>query len=276
MNDIEVWKQHPEFWFVEVSTLSRVRTLDRYIANGKGGRRFVKGHVLKQRRDRYGYLLVSFSMNGKLITKKVHRLVAKTFIPNPNNWPQVNHKDNNPANNCVSNLEWCTGEYNIEYREKFGKACNRPVYAVSLKTLEILKFPSQKEAGRQLGIEQTHICAVVKGRRKQTGGYWFIEDKNKITKDKLCEIKDNMRSKGVFAVNLETLEVFKFESQHEAERELRVSQGNINKVFKGKYKQTGGHWFTYVNSNAVEVTRVKFGDSVAHKVEELMTDKEMK
>ena len=67
------------------------------------------------------YAIVYLRINGKTEDWLVHRLVAKTWIPNPNNFPIINHKDNNPLNNSVENLEWCTYSYNILYAEKQGR-----------------------------------------------------------------------------------------------------------------------------------------------------------
>lgn len=174
----EIWRLYPEFDFIEVSTLGRARTLDRVVSNGKGTR-VEKGMILKQWLNKRGYLRVAFRKDSKLVNKPVHRLVAQTFIPNPYNLPQVNHKDCNPQNNSVSNLEWCTPEYNIEYREKYGKSSAEvsgcPVYAVNLDTLEISKFESQREAGRILGIVNQSINSVLKGRLKTTHGYVFAK-----------------------------------------------------------------------------------------------------
>lgn len=189
--DKEIWKAYPEVSFIQGSNLGRVRTVDRYVSDKRYGERFVKGRILKQYRHNNGYLYVHFSVNGKQVNRRVHRLVAQAFIPNPDNLPEVNHRDNNPANNNVSNLEWCTGEYNIAYREKHGVACNHPVIAVDLTTLEVSRFPSQMEASRELGASQSNLNSVIKGQRKTAGGYWFtIADENAVeaTKNKLGDI----------------------------------------------------------------------------------------
>lgn len=173
----EVWKTYSEFSFVEVSTFGRVRTLDRVVPSGLGLTRLIKGHVLKQQDNGHGYLFVGFNMNGKTVTRYVHRLVAQTFIPNPDNLAEINHKDNNPTNNCVINLEWCTHEYNMQYKEKYGKsateAVGHPAFAINLKTSEVLCFQSQSEASRVLGIHVGNINSVIKGRYKTAKGYWF-------------------------------------------------------------------------------------------------------
>ena len=174
----EIWRLYPEFDFIEVSTLGRVRTLDRVVSNGKGTR-VEKGKILKQGLNKNGYLRVAFRKDSKLVNKSVHRLVAHTFLSNQKKLPEINHKDNNKLNNSVSNLEWCSHKYNIEYREKYGKSSAEvsgcPVYAVNLDTLEISKFESQREAGRILGIVNQSINSVLKGRLKTTNGYVFAK-----------------------------------------------------------------------------------------------------
>ncbi|MDR4073140.1 HNH endonuclease [Lactiplantibacillus plantarum] len=191
---IEVWKTYPEFSFVEVSTFGRVRTLDRVVTTKKGTRA-IKGQSLKQQCINSGYMVVYFHINGKTVGRLVHRLVAQTFIPNLNNCPEVNHKDNNPANNCVSNLEWCTHEYNMQYKEKYGKSAEKalghPVFAVNLETLEVLRFPSQYEASRSLGIKHQRINGVIKGKHKTTHGYYFTyADDNAVeaTRDRFDDV----------------------------------------------------------------------------------------
>lgn len=76
---------------------------------------------IKQRLNKDGYKCITVGVNGNRKTERVHRLVAKAFIPNPDNLPEVNHKDFNRANNCVSNLEWCTHNQNIQYTINAGR-----------------------------------------------------------------------------------------------------------------------------------------------------------
>jgi len=121
---------------------------------------------------------VSFRIDGKEVSKLVHRLVAQTFLPNPKSLPQVNHKDCDRANNNVDNLEWCTREDNIAYRDKCGHTAKNnapklPVLAINLATLEVSRFQSRAEASRALRTDQSSIGRVIKGIQKQAGGYWF-------------------------------------------------------------------------------------------------------
>lgn len=188
---MEIWKAHPDIVGIEVSTLGRVRTLDRVISSEKITR-FQKGRVLKQSDNGSGYLKVNIPINGKQAPKKVHRLVAQTFIPNPDNLPQVNHLDCNRADNNVENLEWCDNSYNQKYREKHGisnaESKGHPLFAIKMATLEVLHFSSQQEAGRALGFGQGGIGAVIRGKQEYTNGLWFVNDDDNavdLTKSKL-------------------------------------------------------------------------------------------
>lgn len=177
----EIWKTYPEFDFIQGSNLGRVRTKDRVVTRKNGRKQFIKGRVLKQYRGHGGYMRVDFRVNGKQVHLSVHRVIASCFIPNPIDLPEVNHIDCDRTNNHLNNLEWCTHEYNMQYREKYGvsakksaEALNHPVIAVNLETQEILRFESRSEAARELGADNSTITKVVKGRRyKSTHGYYF-------------------------------------------------------------------------------------------------------
>jgi len=178
--ETEIWKKHPEIVGIEVSTLGGVRTMDRMVPSRGNEMRLAKGKVLNQYENAGGYLYVHFRMNGKLVNRYVHRLIAEAFIPNPDNLPQVNHLDCDRKNNKVENLEFCTVSYNAKYREKFGissaEALGHPVFAMNLASLEVSHFPSQIEASRVLELKQQSINAVIRGKNKQTGGFWFVND----------------------------------------------------------------------------------------------------
>lgn len=104
----EIWKDIPGYeGKYEVSNLGNVRSLN-YNHTGE-----IK--LLKQGTNKKGYKLVNLCKNGKQKCYLIHRLVAMTFIPNPNNLPIINHKDENKVNNNVKNLEWCTIAYNNNY-----------------------------------------------------------------------------------------------------------------------------------------------------------------
>lgn len=98
----------------KVSSFGRILSLPRF--GTKNEAKILKLHVSK----RYGYANVCLCKNNHKVLRRVNRLVAIAFIPNPNNLPEVNHKDGNKLNNNVSNLEWCTNSYNKIHAYKIG------------------------------------------------------------------------------------------------------------------------------------------------------------
>lgn len=103
----------------QVSNLGRIKSLDRRVKDNRRERyQNLKGKQLKFTDNGRGYQLVFLTKESKRINKYVHRLVAETFIPNPKNLPEVNHKDLNKSNNCIDNLEWITNADNKRHYQK--------------------------------------------------------------------------------------------------------------------------------------------------------------
>lgn len=126
----EVWRDVAGYeGLYQVSNQGNVRSIDRTITDGCRTRLY-KGKHLKQFIDHRGYKVVTLSNQGKLKQIKVHRLVAAAFIPNPNGYPEINHKDERKCNNLVENLEWCTTQYNTSY----GTRASRMVATKRMKT----------------------------------------------------------------------------------------------------------------------------------------------
>lgn len=112
---IEEWKDIEGYEGVyQVSNFGNVRSCDRVIKHSPKDY-FQKGGKLKSALSKNGYPMVVLVVHNKRKTINVHRLVAQAFIPNPDNLPQVNHKDEDKTNNNVANLEWCTHKYNVNY-----------------------------------------------------------------------------------------------------------------------------------------------------------------
>ena len=113
---MEIWKPIVGYeGFYEISNKGRVRSLDRviYFRNNKGKRKYL-GKILKPK-YRNGYQFINLNKNKKCQTFSIHRLVALHFIPNPNNYKLVNHKDGIKSNNNIENLEWCDYSYNLKH-----------------------------------------------------------------------------------------------------------------------------------------------------------------
>ena len=156
----EIWRDIKGFeGKYMVSNLGRVKSLN---YNKTGKEKIMKGVP-----DGYGYFQLSLCKEGKVKNCRINRLVAQAFIPNPDNLPEVNHKDKIRTNNRVDNLEWCTTQYNVEYSKA------KAVIGINKVSGLILEFPSANEAKRQTGINQSNIIQCCKGRRNSAGGYYW-------------------------------------------------------------------------------------------------------
>ncbi len=132
------------------------------------------GRVLKPRKNNNGYLHVSLYKNGEPKQFQIHRLVAEAFIPNPENLPEVNHRDEDKTNNSVDNLEWCTHEYNMNYGfriKKVSDKLSKPVYQYSLDGTFVKEWSSTRKVQKQLGYSQGNISACCRGERKTSYGF---------------------------------------------------------------------------------------------------------
>ncbi|ALJ97825.1 HNH endonuclease [Lactobacillus phage CL2] len=166
----EIWKAHPDFKKLEVSTLGRVRS--------------VKGNYYKISLSNKGYLQVVFRMNEKCVSKLVHRLVAQAFVPNPEEKPEVNHLNENRADNRPENLEWCTHSENNNYgahnqrsalTQRTSGHCGKPVLIISPSGIAY-RFVSQSEAARFIGAASSDVNAVVRGKQQKVRGYSIFEN----------------------------------------------------------------------------------------------------
>ena len=190
MTDIEIWKTavyDGELYegLYKVSNLGRILSLN-YRNTGKPD-------LMTPFENEKGYLQVGFWKNGKTNLCLVHRLVAQTFIPNPDNLPEVNHKDEDKTNNFVflnedgtvnkekSNLEWKTHRGNINHgtrNERVSKAftngkLSKRVLQLSLDGELIREWESTHECGRN-GFNQGHVSACCNGKEKSHKGFYWM------------------------------------------------------------------------------------------------------
>lgn len=196
----EIWKDIEGYeGLYQVSDLGNVRSL-----KFSGGN---KVKLLKQNTNR-GYKQVTLRKNGKMKTCKVHRLVAMAFISNPNNYKEVNHKDENPSNNDVSNLEWCTSEYNKNYGTRNERA-------------------SESKRGKHHSEEtKKKISESLKGKYKG---------------------KDSPHAKPILMYNKEGNFIKRFECIHDANEYLGKGRycSNITMCLTGRRKTAYGYIFQY-------------------------------
>lgn len=185
---MEIWKDIKNFeGLYQVSNTGNIRSLDAMI-NCKGAigidEHLRRGKILKKYVGTTGYYTINLSKHSKIKVSRVHRLVAQAFIPNPNNYPCVNHIDGNKLNNNVSNLEWCTYAHNNQeaYRiglkvgsekGKFGKYSkfSKPVLQYSLDGEFVKEWDNAEQVKRELGYCAENIRNVCNGRRRKANGY---------------------------------------------------------------------------------------------------------
>ena len=172
----EIWKDI-EGWegLYQVSNMGRVKSLPRVLMDSKGRRHPVGEKILKPH-DRKGYDSVTLQ-DMRRETYSVHRLVALHFIPNPDNLPIVNHKDENPKNNRADNLEFCTISYNTRYGTGIQRQVANTTYPVksveqiSIDGHHIAYFDSITEASKATGANKSVIVRCCKGKMATAGGY---------------------------------------------------------------------------------------------------------
>lgn len=184
----EIWKNIEGYeGYYQISSTGKIKSLKYHDLKRKIPK------IIKWRITNKGYAQIILSVNNIQKRYSIHRLVALHFIPNPNNYPCVNHKDENPLNNNITNLEWCTYSYNTNYgnciskiKEKsVGKKGSIPVIQKSLNGEFIAEYWSVGEASRVTGISHTTINDCCRGFKKdyknnkiypclQACGYKFI------------------------------------------------------------------------------------------------------
>lgn len=172
----EIWKDIPNYeGEYQVSNLGRVKS---FRASSKYGSQ--KEYILNPTSKENGYCNVT--LYGKYGRHKylVHRLVAEAFIPNPNNLPQVNHKDENPLNNAASNLEWCTAEYNNAYgtaRIRKIETTSIPVEQLTIDGWTIAIYRSTRIAAEIIGVTRSSLRAAIHKGTNCKGYFWKYSDR---------------------------------------------------------------------------------------------------
>lgn len=191
----EEWRNIKDCTWYQVSNTGKIRVLEHMITTKSGIQKQVKAKERKLRKDKYGYLVVSLRDDfGNLRERKVHRLVAQAFIPNPENKPCVNHKDNDPGNPRVDNLEWCTMQENTLWMAVQGRNKRTDTWRRRLKETQIKQRGKSLIATNMITGEKIHFdylnqvkeygfqpscvsncCNHKRGRTYHKGYYWEFE-----------------------------------------------------------------------------------------------------
>lgn len=164
----------------QVSNLGRVKSLPRL-------HKYVHGEYLSKERilsprvcgSQREYLSVALYRGKGAVQRKIHRLVAMAFVPNPKGYKEVNHIDENKRNNMASNLEWCSRSYNVNYGRRIEKQSahlQKAVLAFTRRGIFVARFKSIKDAAVWAGVDGSNVSRAIK-RDCVSGGYkWRFEN----------------------------------------------------------------------------------------------------
>ena len=250
----EEWRPVVEYEGIyEVSNKGDVASLN--YRKQKGIRRKLRCHI------RGCYIHVSLMKNGIKKTLSVHRIVAEAFVSNPNNYPIINHKDENPLNNCAENLEWCDQKYNVNYGtaiQRRRESQMRPVIQLTKEGEFVARYKSITEATISIGANSGEISAVCSGRHISAQGFlWRFEDEKlyekalkkrtflenkRLINNKKANIK---KSFSILQYDIYGNFIKEYPSCCIAAQELQIPQWRIRKVCYGEMKSSNGFIFKY-------------------------------
>lgn len=225
-----IWKDVDNYEGVyEISNTAVIRRKDNH-------------QIKKQHVDNLGYYAVSLWKDGAGQTVRVHRILAKAFIPNPNNYPCINHKDEDMSNNSLENLEWCTKKYNNCYGTKIqrqNKKKNRAILQYSLSGDLLKEYESESIAASVCGISQARISnSALNGGIPYKGYIWrFKEERERKYK--------KMKKVGKYTSNGELVKVY--DSIVLAGLDSGISGYTISNCVCGYIKTAGGFYWKYIN-----------------------------
>ena len=240
----EIWKPCPEFEEKYlISSHGRVMGIGTYNTCKKG--ELIKLH---KKHGRNGYIQARFYDNGRASTIEIHLLVAKAFIPNPDNLPMVNHIDEDKTNNHVENLEWCTNQYNIRYSN--AKAVD--VYTKDGNFIETLE--AVVDAATKYNTKTTNISACCKRNYGTSGGHQFRYHGEPFAAKPPVESRTTRRKhlgvkpREAYFVSIDEYKidgsfVKTWPNVSSASREYNLPTTNISKCCKGTIKTINGHVF---------------------------------
>ena len=165
----EIWLHIPDYIGYQISNLGRVRSIDRDLIYSDGRKRHMPGRILKPVLTDNGYFRIALHQKGSYRSYYIHRLVAATFVANPENKPIVNHIDGNKSNNCAENLEWVTYGENNDHAVSIGlcKHCTEIRCKETGKT-----YKSIRSAAKDLNLSHSSLAFALQNN-KPIQGYSF-------------------------------------------------------------------------------------------------------
>lgn len=220
----------------EVSNKGRIKRRKRLVKYSDGSVHLYKEMVLRGGTSSTGYRVVNCSVNGNRINIPVHRAVCEAFIENPNNLPFVNHKDENPQNNNVENLEWCTPKYNSNYgtckkrirEQRIKNGYSRVVVLYDITGTVLAEFDTIKDAAKSIGVSDMTVANCCEGVSPSANGYIFRYKGDKF------EVRDNKRILRTFKVYKNGKEIYKISSVVKLCKTLGINIHSFRSICKGR------------------------------------------
>ena len=173
------WRNIPGFPHYKINRAGQIKRLDAIIRDSNGIDFYRKGRILNNRKHKNGYIQTTLTENGVQYTRFIHTILAKVFIPNPYNLPLVNHIDENPSNNDLSNLEWCDYSYNTKHSinkiRKGHEKEQKAVYRIDVNTREEVRYNGIREAARENKIYHSNIRYAILHNSRCAGYKWRYE-----------------------------------------------------------------------------------------------------
>ena len=194
-------------------------------------------HILSSCVGKHGYNVVLLhDGKGKRKNERVHRLVAQAFIPNTNNYPYINHKDENKTNNRINNLEWCTAEYNSNYgtcKERIGDSNSKAILKYDLEGNFICEYKSMAEAERIEGINHATISICCSGRVSYQCGYiWVYKGDENTLQERIQRVKRAYKPRKVAMYDLNGKYIKTYNSVLQASKDTEDSYIQIDRQLK--------------------------------------------
>lgn len=242
----EIWKDIKGYeGLYQVSNFGRIKSVKEF--------NYQKILKLSKNDARGGYMQVVLCKNGVTKMFRVHRLVAMMFLPNPENLPQVNHKDENKENNSVDNLEWCTMEYNLEYSDvahrwvscglKQIEKMKKPVCQYDRYGYLIKEYESIRDAERETGVLSQGISRCCMGKQSYSGNFvWRYKNDSFDKYNTVCASEQR-----VAQYDLNGNFIREWCSLKEIERCCGFNHSAISRCCKGMVRKSYGYIWMFIN-----------------------------
>lgn len=246
--DDNEWYDIPGYKYYKITKTGLVKRVESYVTSKIGVTRIFQERILRTKTNKSGYVSLTLCKNGIPKGEFIHVLLAKTFIPNPNNLPIIHHKDENPSNNSLDNLEWCDYSHNAKYSintiKKSHSKEQRSILRIDIISGEVKRYNGIREAAVDNNTNHSNIRQAIIKNRKCKGYKWAYEN---FTDDELNAIAENNKhKKQIIAVkNIITKEVAYFDNVNDAINYMGISKTHFYRLLHRSITEFNKYKFWY-------------------------------